>query len=130
VPTYNDSASNPDIFMTRIIYTKFNHDNEIGNKVITNKIIHFTTNNVCLFEKHQITLYNSTEEPHNRIVNQRRSDKGKEKIYLWDNVKITQKVGPNNPDLNVTTTALTFYPETKLAETKESETIMQNDDIT
>ncbi|MDR1056999.1 MAG: LPS export ABC transporter periplasmic protein LptC [Coxiellaceae bacterium] len=130
VPTYDDSANNPDFFMTRVIYTKFNHDGEIRNTVITNKMIHFTTNNVGLFEKPQITLYNSTEEPCNIIANQGRSDKGKEKIYLWDNVKITQKVGPNNPDLNVITTALTFYPETKLAETKESVTIIQNDDIT
>jgi len=128
--THTSSANSIDFFLTNAVYTKFNREGMIRNRVNTNKITHFVTDNASLFEKPNITIYNPNEQPYYITANQGKSEKGKEKIYLWDNVKIIQNNNLNNPTLDITTSAITFYPSTKIAETKEPIVIIQNGDLT
>lgn len=119
----------PDFFMTNAMYMQFDHNGKINNQFHTNQITHFPINNNYIFDNPQIKIYNNCEQPWNITANKGRSEGGKSKIYLWDNVKIIQASNPDNPDFDITTTDLTVYPDIKFAETKKPITIIQSGSI-
>ena len=124
------STNSPDFFMTSTIYTKFNREGNIQNQIKADKITHFTTNNLYLFEKPDMMMFTPGEQPWHITANKGKGMHGKSTIYLWDNVKIIRKIGPSNPDFDIATSCLTIYPDIKFAETEKPVTIIQTGNIT
>ena len=124
------SSDNPDFFMTNAAYTKFNLQGHIHNQVYANKITHFVDNNVYLFDNPSITMHAINEQPWHITSSKGRSEKGKDIIYLWDNVKIIRAAGINNLDFDIATSALDIYPNIKFAQTNKPITIIQSGNIT
>lgn len=124
-----NAVNTPDFFMTNAVYVKFDQDGHISNQFYTSKITHFTTQNNYIFDNPNMKIYNANEAPWNITATKGRSEWGKSKIYLWDNVRVTQTSGTNNADFDITTTALSVYPNIKYAETNEPITIMQSGSI-
>ena len=124
------SSNNSDFFMTNAAYTKFNLQGHIHNQVYANKITHFADNNVYLFDNPSITMHTINEQPWHITSSKGRSEKGKDIIYLWDNVKIIRAAGINNLDFDIATSALDIYPNIKFAQTNKPITIIQSGNIT
>ncbi len=127
---YSSSTNSPDFFMTNATYTKFNLEGKIQNRIDTDKITHFTTDNIYLFDKPDMLFYTPGEQPWHVTANKGRSKQGKSKVYLWDTVKIVRAASSNNPNFDIATTALTIYPNVRFAETDQPVTIIQNDTLT
>jgi len=126
----NSSAANtPDFFMTNAIYTRFNSEGNISNRIKTDKITHQTLNDTYLFDNPKITVYNPKEQPWYITSKKGKSEKGKSKVYLWGNVKLIQKYGINNPDFDIATDSMTIYPDRKFAETEKPIKIIQSSNI-
>lgn len=130
IKPHMNSANNPDFFMADALYTKFNQQGLIRTKIQTNKITHFITNNIYYFDNPIITMHTPNEQPWHITANKGKSERGKSKIYLWDNVKIIRAASANNSDFDITTSSLTVYPETKFAKTLDPITIIQDGNVT
>ncbi len=124
------SANSPDFFMTNTTYFKFSHEGNIQNQIKADKITHLDNNNTYLFEKPDILMFTPGEQPWHITANKGKSEQGKSTVYLWHNVKIVRKIGPNNPDFDITTSELTVYPDIKFAETDKPVTIIQSGNTT
>ncbi|MEI8055291.1 MAG: LPS export ABC transporter periplasmic protein LptC [bacterium] len=124
-----NAADAPDFFMTNTTYVQFDQNGNISNQFYTSKIIHFTTNNNYTFDNPCMKMYSANEQPWNITANKGRSEGGKDKVYLWDNVKVTQAASTETTDFDITTTSLTVYPSTKFAETSDSVVIIQGESI-
>lgn len=127
--THINAAHTPDFFMNKATYIQFDQNGNISNKFFTTKITHFITNNNYIFDAPRMKMYNANEQPWDIIANKGRSEGGKSKIYLWDNVKVIQAADSNNSEFNITTTALTVYPDIKFAETNDQVIIIQGSSI-
>lgn len=125
-----NSPNSPDFFMTNATYVQFNNEGQIRNQVHAAKITHLADNNMFFFDSPNIIMNNQNEEPWHITANKGKSEKGKDTVYLWENVKIIQKLGTNNPAYDITTTAMTIYPHLKIANTAQPVTIIQNQNIT
>jgi len=123
------SDNKPDFFLTKATYTQFDSSGEIGKQFYTDKITHFANNNKYVFDKPHIKMQNENEQPWYITADKGKSEGGKSKIFLWDNVKVIQAAGQNNPDFDITSDTLTIYPDTKIAETDGPITIIQNESI-
>ena len=119
----------PDFSMTNATYIKFDQSGNITNQFYTSKITHFITNNNYIFDNPRIKMYNSNEQPWDITANKGRSEGGKSKVYLWDDVKVVQAASSNNSDFNIATSSLTVYPNIKFAETDAPVTIIQGESI-
>ncbi|EKD45732.1 MAG: hypothetical protein ACD_69C00160G0002 [uncultured bacterium] len=124
------SSDNPDFFMTNAAYTKFNQQGYIHKQVYANKITHFATNNVYLFDNPNMIMHTPNEQPWHITASKGRSEKGKDIIHLWDNVKVTKAADINNSDFDITTSALDIYPDIKFAQTDQPITIVQSGNTT
>jgi lipopolysaccharide export system protein LptC len=124
-----NNANTPDFLINHAVYVQFDKNGNISNKFHTDKIIHFTDHNNYVFENPSIKLHNPDEQPWSITANKGRSVEGKSKIYLWDNVKVTQTSGENNPSFDISTEALTFYLDIKFAETNEPITVIQSGSV-
>lgn len=120
----------PDFFMANTIYTKFNSDGQINNSIKAQAITHFPTNNVYFFQKPSMVIYQPHEKPWRISANQGKSEEGKTKVFLWDQVKIVRAAGIHNMAFDITTDVLTIYPDIKFAETKLPITIVQSGSTT
>ncbi len=118
--------NNPDFFILQATYTKFNDEGILSSQIYADKITHFDLNNVFWFEHPTITINNSPHQPWKITAKHGKSEGGKAKVYLWNNVTISRELSNLDPKLNITTPSLEFYPETNLANTKEAITIMEN----
>jgi LPS export ABC transporter protein LptC len=123
----------PDFAMTNAIYTKFDQNGNISDQFYTTRITHFITNNNYIFDNPRIKMYNNKEQPWEITADKGKSEGGKSKIYLWNNVKLiqasTSNSGSHKPTFEIYTTSLTLYPTAKLAETNDYVTIIQGDSI-
>lgn len=126
---HTNATHAPDFSMTNASYVKFDQNGDISNQFYTSKITHFTTNNNYIFDNPRMKMYNTNEQPWYITANKGRSEGGKSKVYLWDNVKVTQTATPNNSDFDITTTSLTVYPNIKFAETNDPVIIIQGGSI-
>lgn len=124
------SVNHPDFFMHNVTYTKFNQEGNIRNQIHAKKITHLTQANTYLFANPHVIMNNPHEQPWHITADQGKSELGKTKVELWENVKITKAADDHNPDFDIATTAITIYPETKFAETNQPVTIIQTGNIT
>lgn len=124
-----NTADAPDFFMTNATFIEFDQNGKIINQFYTGKITHFVANNNYIFDNPRIKMYNSNEQPWDITANKGRSEGGKSKIYLWDNVKVIQAASPNSPDFDITTASLTVYSDIKFAETNDPVIIIQGGSI-
>jgi lipopolysaccharide export system protein LptC len=120
-----NAAENPDFFMTNAVYVDLDANGEIHNQINTSKITHFTTDNTYYFDAPHLQMYSSNEQPWDISAIKGKSEHGKEKIYLWENVNLHQLAGKNNAEILVNTTKLTIYTDRKFAETDQPLTISQ-----
>ncbi len=127
---YSQSTNIPDFFIINSTHTKFNSSGKIQNQIKAGKITHLPTNNIYLFEKPDMLMNTPGEQPWRVTADKGKSEKGKSIVYLWDNVKIVRAASPKNSDFDITTTALTIYPEKRFAETDQPVTIIQSGNIT
>jgi LPS export ABC transporter protein LptC len=126
---HRTSASNPDFFITDAIYTKFTQEGKVGTKIISPQVTHLALNNSYFFIYPEMSIYLPQEEPWQISAHHGSSKQGKSQIYLWDQVQIKRMAGINNPHYDITTAALTIYPDSKFAKTEHPITIVQ-DNIT
>lgn len=124
-----NASQNPDFFITNALYTEFDQTGAIHNQIATSKISHFTTANAYLFDNPQMTFFYANEQPWIISAHKGKSEHGKDKILLWDNVTIQQAPGANNTETLINTNSLTLFPNTKTAETKEPVTIKQGGSV-
>jgi lipopolysaccharide export system protein LptC len=126
----NPNATNtPDFFITNAVYIKFDQNGNISDQFYTGKIAHFTDHNNYIFDNPRIRIHNPGEQPWNITADKGRSEGGKSKIYLWDNVKVTQVASQNNADFDINTNALTVFLDIKFAQTDKPITIIQGGSV-
>jgi LPS export ABC transporter protein LptC len=124
------NPNNPDFFMTNTFYTKFDNDGNISEQIHMDKIMHFTTRNNYIFDNPRIKMNNQNEVPWHITANKGKSEFGKSKIYLWDNVKLIQAIDPKeNPIFDISTNSLFIYTNNKSAQTSDPITIIQSGSI-
>lgn len=128
--TSKPSINTPDFFMINAEYKKFNQKGEIRNQFKTTKITHFNSDNTYLFDNPKMVMNTPNEQPWNISASKGKSKKGKKEIHLWDNIKIIRKRGNNNSDYDISTTELTIYTDSKIAETDKPIKIVQSQNIT
>jgi lipopolysaccharide export system protein LptC len=126
---HRNAVDAPDFFMTNTTYIQFDQNGNISNQFYTSKIIHFANNNNYVFNNPRIKMYNTNELPWDITANKGRSEGGKSKVYLWDNVKVVQTSNSKTNDFDITTTSLTVYPSIKFAETNDPVIIVQGKSI-
>lgn len=125
-----NNINNPDFFMTNTFYTKFDNDGNISEQINMDKIMHFTTRNNYIFDNPRIKMNNQNKQPWFITANKGKSEFGKSKVYLWDNVRLIQAIDPkNNPIFDITTNSLCVYTNNKSAQTSEPITIIQNGSV-
>ena len=126
---HTNAIDAPDFFMTNATYIRYDQYGSINNKFHTSKITHFITNNNYIFDNPSMNMYKENEQPWIITASKGKSESGKSKIYLWDNVHVTQAFSKNNSDFDITTTSLTVYPSIKFAETRDPVIIIQGGSI-
>lgn len=124
IPHINN-ANSPDFFMSNAVYTDFDQSGEIHSQISTTKITHFPTDDAYFFDKPNMLIFNPNEQPWNITANKGKSQHGKEKVLLWDNVTVHQPAGPKNAETIITTSELTISPKNKTASTDKPVTITQ-----
>ncbi|CAL7960394.1 Lipopolysaccharide export system protein LptC [Gammaproteobacteria bacterium] len=127
--SHTNAADAPDFFMTNTTYVQFDQNGNVNNQFYASKIIHFTSNNNYTFDNPRMKMYNTNEQPWDITANKGRSEGGKSKVYLWDNVKVVQTASHETTDFDITTTSLTVYPNIKFAETSDGVIIIQGKSI-
>ena len=101
----------PDFYMNNVIYTKLDAHGVINNQIHATRINHLEINNAYYFENPTMKIFSKDEQPWTINANHGKSEQGKEKIFLWDNVIIKQSPGPNNQNMDIETQSLTIYPD-------------------
>lgn len=128
-PTRVSTSTQPDFFMTTASYTDFNQEGEIHSQIATAKITHFANNDSYFFENPYLLIFSPDQMPWIITAKNGKSEHGKEKVYLWDNVLLHQDASKKNSETTITTTALTVYPLSKTATTDKPITINQGGSI-
>ena len=127
-----ESMSNDqDFFMVDAVYTKFDSIGEVSSKVYAKKIIHTVEKDTFYFEAPTIVI-NSKEgsakgkQPWRINSRKAKSERGEEKISLWDGVTISKKGDEKHPNLHVSMNSMQYYPQLKFANTNDVVEILEN----
>lgn len=119
------SQNQPDYYMLDAKYTDYDQNGDIHSQISTSKITHFVTEDSYLFDNPIMIIFNQEQKPWSITSNKGKSEHGKEKVFLWDNVVIHQDAGPKNAPTTITTSELTIFPKTKTATTDKAVNITQ-----
>jgi len=120
-----------DMFMHDVNYVQMDQDGLPVNELSAPEVKHFTVNDEYLLTKPELKARDKSNQLWHISAISGKSQKNQTIINLYDQVKISefQNSTSKDPILEITTNALTFYPETNFAETKEPLTINQVDNI-
>jgi len=125
----NVSTQNPDFFMHNVIYTQMDEDGNMRNQITAPSLVHYLDNDTSMFEKPHLLVFNVTQKLWDISADRGKSISFMGTIYLSDNVNIERMETPNDLGFTVKTTAMTVYPDSKTANTKEPVTILQNGSV-
>ena len=120
------SKNDQDFFMVDAVYTKFDGTGEVSSKVYAEKIIHTVEKDTFYFEAPKIIIDVRGEQPWRINSRRAKSERGEKKISLWDGVTISKKGDEKHPNLHVSMNSMQYYPQLKLANTKDAVKILEN----
>lgn len=120
----------PDAYMEQVNYQEFNSEGRLHAQLTTPRLTHYPDNDTTLFLKPNMRLITKKNIHWHVTALHGQSDKGSEKVLLWDNVVIHQPKQPDNPETTIKTSQLTVYPDKQTAETKQAVRIMRPGSIT
>jgi lipopolysaccharide export system protein LptC len=116
--------------MTNVTYTQTDENGIVRDQIYTDKMDHYPKDDHYVFNAPRIMMLDKDKNPWSIESRQGTSEKNGTIVNLWDDVKITQMVGPStNGRMTVTTTAVTIYPKKKMAVTDKPVTIIQGGSI-
>lgn len=115
----------PDAFMEEVTAVTMDKQGKPRMKVETPKLVHYPTKDTTQLFSPQLTLYRNSPKPWFITAKFATATDGVEDIYFFDNVIIHHAADENNPATLIKTSALTVYPNKKLAETNDFITMTQ-----
>lgn len=125
----NLSAQNPDFFMRNVVYTQLDESGRINSQITAPSLVHYLENDVAVFTLPHLLVFNPKQKLWDIRAEQGKSVGFMGKIYLSGDVNIERMPLAHDFGFKVKTTALTVYPESKTADTKEPVTILQNGSV-
>jgi lipopolysaccharide export system protein LptC len=126
-PIRNDSAANrADSFMKNVTALRMNIDTGLPqDELLTPSMIHYPKGDTTDLTTPHFIIFNTDSQPWHVTSNLGQAQNGVSVIQLWDHVKIHQDAGPQNQEINITTSMLTIYPHEQYAITQEPVTLTQ-----
>jgi lipopolysaccharide export system protein LptC len=142
----------PDAYARQVVFTQMNEEGRLKSRFYADELKHYK-NGITTLEAPYGILYDNVnntlnvggvltvnEDTHAKSGGQKppwtiKADHGELRdngnlLYLWGHVNIHQDKGKNNQATLFTTEALTYYPKTRIARTKEAVQITQSDGST
>ncbi|MCD6056095.1 MAG: hypothetical protein K0R12_1057 [Gammaproteobacteria bacterium] len=142
----------PDAYAHHVVFTQMNGQGRLKSRFYADELKHYN-NGITTLEAPYGILYDNANNPlnmggvltanentHLKSGEQKppwtiKADQGELRdngnlLYLWGHVKIHQEEGKNNQATLFITEALTYYPKTRIAKTKEAVQITQSDGST
>lgn len=123
------SVQNPDFFMHNVVYTQLDESGRICDQITAPSLVHYLDNDVSVFAAPHLLVFNPTQKLWDISADQGKSVGFMGRIYLSGNVNVERMLLLHDLGFTVKTTALTVYPASKTADTKEPVTILQNGSV-
>lgn len=148
------NANSPDLYVDGLVFTQMGDNGQLASRLYAKKAKHYTTDITLLKAPYAILYGNdshatdltktlsvggsqsatsskrqlkSQQPPWMIKANHGRLTKSGTVLYLWGNVRIWQAKGQQNLSTVFTTPSLTYYPKTRLAQTKQPVSIDRGD---
>jgi lipopolysaccharide export system protein LptC len=109
----------PDSYMENATYREYDASGLLHSYVATPSAIHYTRQDTTQFTRPHILLYTKNRSVWYIDADQGQSIQGHREIHLTGHVIIRQPSQTNKPETLITTTAITYYPDTMLAKTDQ-----------
>lgn len=117
---HNLIADRPDSFMKNVIALRMNMDTGLPqDELLTPSMIHYPQGDTTNLISPHFIIFNVDSQPWHITSNLGQAQNGVAVIQLWDHVKIHQDAGPQNQEIDITTSMLTIYPHEQYAITQE-----------
>lgn len=123
------SAQNPDFFMHNVVYTQMDESGRIYDQITAPNLVHYLDDDVSIFTTPHLLVFTPTQKLWDISADQGKSVGFMDRVYLSGNVNIERMPLLHDFGFTVKTTALTVYPASKTADTKEPVTILQNGSV-
>lgn len=123
--TNTNPLTTPDAFMTEANYTGFNAEGKWNSRIYATRITHYPDQDTSKLETPKMISRSSNPLTWIITADHGISQHGLKTIYLTDNVVVERIHDANGKTLTFKTTALTTYPQQKLAKTDRPVTIIQ-----
>jgi lipopolysaccharide export system protein LptC len=111
--------------MEGVTSTIMNPQGRISMKIVTPKVIHFSSLDRAEFTDPQLTIYRKSPQPWYVTSIHAKTTNGLDKIDFWDDVTIHHSADHNNPATLIKTTRLSVHPNEQTADTDQPITLVQ-----
>lgn len=121
----SQNSSLPDAFMEDVTALILDKEGKPKMKIVTTKMVHFTSMDKTHLSSPQLTLYRKSPQPWFITSKNAIATQGIEQVDFFDNVIINHPADVSNPATLIKTTSLTVHPNEETAETNEFITLIQ-----
>lgn len=124
------SDTNPDFFMNNVNFVQMDNDGIVQNQIATANVLHYVKDDGYFFTKPFLKMLDKNNQLWEITADSGKSN-GNEKVNFIGNVQIQQVFGTKEKTVgtHVTTSAVTIYPDKKIAETNQPVVIMQGESM-
>lgn len=109
----------PDSYATNVTAIRYDSNGHIASELSAPKLTHYSKDDVTVFIKPEIVLYNETQQPWKITADEGKATQGFNTIILQGNVVLFQMAGKNNPEVTIKTSLLNLDTKQQIASTKE-----------
>lgn len=124
-PIAKQTSSLPDAYMLDVTATIMDMQGNPHMKIVTPKMIHYTSNDTSQLIAPQLTLYRQSLNPWYITSAFAKATQGIENVDFWNDVTVQHPADENNPNTVIKTNMLTVHPNKETAETQEFITMLQ-----
>lgn len=117
LPNVEIAKYRPDSFVTHIVAVQMDETGKPKNVLTAPKMVHYPAGDTTDTLSPHFIIYSDSGQPWHITADKGRAQQGTEIITLWDNVKMYQPPGLNNPAITITTSTITVYPHQQTAHT-------------
>lgn len=125
-----DGTSRMDGFMEGVTAIRMSALGLPASTLYADKVTHYSQNNTTYLTHPHFVLLAKKGSPWNIDAKNGMSERGIDKLFLWDDVKVHQAFSELNQESTLLTSTLTIFPKTNTATTDQEVTIMQQGSVT
>ena len=120
--------NNPDFFMKDVAYLQMDDLGRLQNRISTPSLVHYPMDSTYFFEEPKIEMFDKNNQLWAIEARHGKSIHDSAMVYFWDDV-IVKQFDNSVQKTKITTSAVTIYPHSKLAETDKPLVFNQGDSI-